>query len=292
MNFVKLAGSPRKLGAFFKIIPDEYMLALEKGTIGAIGFESETGIAVGVAIIKSGNRIQGETDKNIVLEYVYIKPEYRREGIFGLFLEEMAVFCQKNRFSGLIASILHPKMSSVENVLTKTGFYRLKDGNIIFRLKAEDFYGTKIIPNDKRKVLPISSFEKMSSQEVSAFLREAGNKYPKSLSVSALPGEWSKRLSYLYMTQNEIGGYLLCSVLDEKTLYIGSFFLKKKHTIASVLLIDRLICDLENESKIKEIVMTPVSGEARSFARHIIKMASATPEISVVYNYYKEFGRD
>lgn len=282
--------SPDKTDNYTDCIPEDSLDILGQENTLLFGFDSPEGEACGAALFSVGAAISGELGKNLVLESYYVKPAYRNPKVFPEFLNTVFANLDEYRISGIIAKTLHPQMSRNEYYLEDSGFIRLKDGNTIYRLRTKDFYDIRLVPEEKRqsKASRISSFSDYSSSQLSVFLQSAGEKYPKSLSVASLPGEWSRQFSYSYSSKGKLGGFLLTSFWEEGSIYLGSLYADKNHPAAAALLIDRLISDLAHEPQLKTITFAASSKAGLAIAEHMIDKAKTTPEISTVRNYYKQ----
>ncbi len=278
----------RNFQKYKEFLPEDYYEQPLASNIGVAGFETDDGTIYGAAVISDGAKLSGESGNHLVLEWFFVQPEHRKKGIFRLLIKTLADRYQEQNISGIIVKLVYPQMEDMEAALNQMGFFRLQDGNTVYRGDIRSFFKVRLLPEEKENVLGkrVTSFADCTHDDCKHFFELAGKKYPNSLSVPMLPGEWSRKLSYIYRIKNEVAGFLLTSILEDGTLYFGALYAERKHNLAAPALIDRLIADLKQENHLETIVVSAASDPGKRIAEHIIHEAGATPDRFTVRHYY------
>ncbi len=281
---------PKQADRFSECLTQEVKERLQTKKEMGIGVLSEDGRPQGVMTLSSTEGMEDQSGKNAVIEYFYVLPKYRRQGVF----KEMLAFLKENmnRANGVIVQLMVPEMEESEQVFETLGFERLDDGNDIISLpiSAMEFSVLTFPQNIKMQDDLIPLDELMDAQR-EMFLKSFGDELPEGLRPENMPGKMLLDHSFVYLTNTgTYGGFLLASELNDGTLYLGSMFVRSECRHMAVVLLSALYSKAtEPGNRYSRIMYATASAEAVNLSAHMLESVEEEIRVMHTHNYYLEF---
>ena len=281
--------SPKKVGSYVQLLVDEEISDLLNGSSLLYVVFSEDEEPIGAFVLSPTDNLEGEDGKNIFMNSAYVSEKYRKQGVFSYFLDEIGEFLSGTNISGIITQLMIPFNEESEKALLSCGFTRISDGNSIYETEFKGFDKISLVSASFPKTeLMIQSLAESTSADIAGFLGQFGRHFPEGLSPQKMPGKWMKDLSFIYVSDGSIKGFILTSSLPGDVLYIGAVYMTKGHAKATAALIKRLILDADKNGRFKKIMFAAVSEEGRKLGERLLQEAGSEVKLTVMRNYYYE----
>ncbi len=283
---------PRQADRFLECLTRDVKDRIQTKKEMGIGAVSEDGQPQGLMVLSSIDGMENQQGKNAVIEYFYILPRFRRQGVF----KEMISFLKENmnRANGVIAQVMLPEMEESEQVFEALGFERLDDGNDIISLPIsamEDSvltFGNNIKMQDD--LIPL---DELMNVQREAFLKSFGEDLPEGLRPENMPGKMLLDHSFVYLTNmGTYGGFLLASELPDGTLYLGAMFVRPECRHMAVVLLSALYSKVTEPGaahRYSRLMYATASAEAAQLSAHILEGVEEEIRVMHTHNYYLEF---
>ncbi len=283
---------PRQADIFSECLTQEVKARLSAKKELGIGAVSEDGHPQGILTISSTDGIEDQKGKNAVLEYFYVLPRYRRQGVF----KEMLSYLKENmgRANGLIVQLILPEMEVEEGILHTLGFEQLDDGNDIISIPISAMeYSILTFPNNLKLQDDLIPLDELMNEQREVFLKSFENDLPKGLHPESIPGRLLLDHSFVYLTNSgTYGGFLLASELSDGTLYLGSMFVKPECRHMAVVLLSALYSkatETTGRRAYSRIMYATASAEAAALSAHMLEGVEDDIRVMHTHNYYMKF---
>ena len=270
----------------------EVMKRLRDKTETGIAFVDDEGQPKGALTISSVEGMEGQYGKNAVIEYFFVLPKFRRQGVF----REMLSFVKDRwtNINGAAVQVILPGMEQEEEVLNALHFERLDDGNEIVSLPVDTVEYTVITdPNTQKMMDELIPLEELMEGQRKMFLKAFEKDLPAGLRPQELPGRILLGHSFVYLTPTgDYGGFLLSSELPDGTLYLGAMFVKPVYKHMAIPLLGALFSaatDPKKKRRYREIMYATATPEARRLSKHILEGYEEDIKVRQTHNYYLEF---
>ncbi len=216
--------------------------------------------------------------------------------MFRAMLQEAKQLAGSLRLRGIVFPVPGRELQEMEGSLSRLGFVRISDGNIVYRIAREQLSRSSLLLlNTKNRDRLVCSLSELTIEESTAFFQEFGKRFPRSFDPRLLDGALQKEHSFVLRQNGRIDGFLLSTAVPGNILYLASFyFLETKRYFAPVLLKHWLQSLLpESQVSSQESLDTPdtvlfsaASMPAEKLARHLLKDCGSSVEREVIQNYY------
>jgi len=281
--------SPKNVGLYTQLLEDDEISDLLKGRSLLYIVFSAKDEPMGAFVLSLIESLEGEDGKNLFLNSVYVAEKHRRQGVFSYFINKIGEHLSEKDISGIITQLMIPFNEEAEAALLSCGFTRINDGNFIYEAEFSEIDSISLVSTSFPKTeSKIKSLAEAAPEDMNYFLSQFGNHFPAGLSPNNMPGKWIKDLSFIYVSDGSIKGFILSSSLPGNILYIGAVYMKKGHSIATAALIKRLLIDAKKSGRFKRIMFSAVSDESRKLGERLLKEAEAEVNLTVMRNYYYE----
>ena len=271
---------------FEDCISGEEQESIIAGNNTAVGCRWDDGTACGVLSIKSTPEGDLEDRDHPVIDFFFVKEEYRRKKVFS----SMISFVKEGitQKGSIILKTIHPEMTETEEILRHMGFKRLTDGNTIYRFPMMQLVRSDLLKLNLSNEGCCRSFEELDNYSKNQFLEGFETNFPRHLSPdSALGGVKNicQLHSYVIVVKDEIRGFILSRLLDENCIYIGAVYIDQRFSplIGPALktLVKGLLCD----PYIETVMISASSESGDKLAKRVVKTVKKGLETQLVRYY-------
>ena len=283
---------PEQAEVFRPCLTQEVLQRLINKKELGIGALTPEGDPQGVLTVSVTDGIEGQQGRNTIIEYFYVLPKYRRQGVF----KDMLAFVRDKtkEIKGTIVQVIVPDMEKVEQILMALEFERLDDGNDIITLPIGGMeYSSLTYPGIISKQDDLIPLDELVPGQREVFLKAFGKNLPEGLKPENIPGELLLDHSFVYLTNSgAYGGFLLASTLSDGTLYLGSMFVEPEYRHMAPVLLSALFTKAtapDSSHRFKRIMYATASPEAGRLSEHLLSECDGDITIKHTHNYYKEF---
>lgn len=283
--------APGEADEFKSCFTPEVLARINNKQEMGIGALSDNNEPMGAVSLSISDAIEGEEGRNLILEYFFILPKYRRAGVFRSILE--FIRDKVKDMKGIIVQTVVPDMENEEAVFEALGFSRLEDGNdvVSFPISGMD---NSILSDEKTTMLQedVVPLNELLPAERKTFLKAFEADLPAGLKPDNIPGKLLPDHSFVYITKKGLyGGFLLSSILEDGTLYLGSLFVKPEYSHMAIVLLSALYLQArnpKNKYKFSRIMYATASPEASRLSGKMLEWCETEVTEKHIHNYYKE----
>ena len=223
---------------FSSCIPDTCQIQLlKKGAVG-IGAAGPEGDAYGAAVALIG-------EERVEVSSIYVKPEFRRQGIGGKLVKALRTLMLREGRKELAVEYPYPKMREMEQFLLQNGFRQAGEGNLIYSIPIGSIRDTGFL--DRRNLeteAALRSMAEISSPQQMAWLQRFGKDLPLDLDPRKIGGEPLPEASFVYLSGDKVTAFTACSRLEDGALYLGALYADKESSKVLLPLIQKTLAAL------------------------------------------------
>lgn len=252
-----------------------------------VGASSDEGEPAGVMTVRRETVLEGKSSI-LFIDYYFVAEKFRNQGIFSQMIDKTEKAAANLKCDGILLQLIYPEMEDSLGTITSLGFERREDGNKIYRFSPEILSDSSI-----RKLKPgplekrVKSLEELSSKEKRGFFESFGQNMPEDLGPASVNGRLLEDLSFVYIHEKQICGFVLCSCERQGECYLASMYFKPEHRRYAAVLIKRLLEAMDQNDGYEKVMFAAVNEKSEKLAEHILSGVNGTIERQVVRNYYK-----
>ena len=199
--------SPKQIERYRACISGEEFGAVAGKQSAALGCVWED-TPCGILTLSMGSALDGETGKNLSIDFFYVLPDYRGRGVFHTLVSSLSDYAKTRGAKGILTQTVFPEMETSEAALLAEGFSRISDGNKVYRIAAEDMAASTLLSwkmgNAEKNVC---SLQELSAQERGGFFRSFGSVFPAELGPESIGGVLLTKLSFTLLVKGRVMGF-------------------------------------------------------------------------------------
>ena len=264
-RLVKITRENQQL--FSRCIPDTFKKVLFQKGMNAVGIVAWDGQGCGAAVstLEEGD---------IRILSVYVEPEYRRMGMGTELVRALQGFVSKagQGTRRLRIEYPYPKMGEMELFLFRCGFQTEAEGNQIYYVPVRHVQDLDLL----KKSFPLTEGEiivmrEMPEEQKIRWLRRFCNDLPQSFSPRQAGGALLEENSFLYMNKGTADGFVICSHLEDDSIYLAVLYSEKKAVKALPALLRAALSSLLPRYEDKILCFAAATHSGRQLAEHLCR---------------------
>ena len=209
----------------------EYETLLTKTALHKVSKSEENGYLFGLQTaqgLPAGAAAVRMEEEEMQILSVFVAEPFRRQGGAGVLLQEMIALAEQKGCRRLTAEYPFPKQWDTEIFFLAKGFQYGENGNHIFRCPIETlqaFMQEQKIPALRKG--EILAHSQLSLKQRENWKRSIGKTIPTECAPEKVGGVLLPKASLAYVVDDVVQGYTVCTMIEERTAYLGLLYLDR-----------------------------------------------------------------
>lgn len=248
---------------FSSCIPNTCQIQLSKKDAVGIGAAGPAGDAYGAAVAFV------EEDR-VEISSIYVKPEFRRQGIGTKFVKALQTLMLREGRKELSIEYPYPKMREMDQFLLQNRFRQAGNGNLIYSIPIGSIRDTGFWDRrDLKTEGELRSIAEISSPQQTAWLQRFGKELPSDLDPRKIGGEPLPEASFVSLSGEKVTAFTACSRLEDGTLYLGALYAEKKNSKVLLPLLQKTLATLTEKYGDGVLCFAAATESGKRLAEHL-----------------------
>lgn len=287
----------KRYNHIYDFVPEDVYRNIQKNNTFALaaiaeGYEKiDEGDIVGVLAYSKAPYFEITGAKEVLIESIYVRKEYRGTGIASLLIEELEKGLKaKGNIEGISMNIIFPERRCFAEALEKRGYSRRVDGNRIYSVSISSILKNAELANLRKACSKCKtfSFEKASKTLIHDLNEKFEHEIPKYLRPAGYGGVLQKDLSFIVGEDDEAIAFIASSLYPEGLLYIGGIYSVKENAVMIAALLGSLYEGLTKRKDINRLLFSAATEKGDEFIKHALSGSTEEITLHTVTNFYKK----
>ena len=227
----------------------------------------------------------------MLVDSLFVKEEFRNQGIATLLLDAMEKYLQDNFAADSVSvNLIIPEQQAVADLFVKRGYVHRADGNKIYRIDVDEIFSDLGLMKMESAYnrCSISSFDQTPNVVLNRLYKKFDDEIPGYLNPSGYGGVIQDDLCFVVADNDEPKAFLATSLFPDGELLLGGLYVERQDAVTAAGLLWALMNALARRDDVKTLVFAAATEEGEKLAGSALRNFKGILSYQVVSNYYKD----